>query len=101
MPPYEYRPGDEYRNIENALWILTAFRDKPDRPLRENQWLTNELKKVASDDPLETITTLSRLVQGFAYLSSELVDHAAETSNESPEQVIAVYRRLTEGYIAD
>ena len=49
MTSYEYTQGDEFRNIEHALWLLTAFRAEFDTPLKDNQWLLDEVKKTRPD----------------------------------------------------
>lgn len=102
MATAEYRAGDEYRYMEQALWTLTALRATPaDQPLSENQWLAEMSSGwVTSNDPLELILTLSQVIQGFAYLSSKLVDELAEASGESAEAVIATCRRFTETCIS-
>ncbi len=63
MTSYEYTPGDEFRNIEHALWLLTAFRAEFDTPLKDNEWLQEELKTVVqTDDPDEIGAALGRIV---------------------------------------
>jgi hypothetical protein len=101
MTSYEYIPGDEFRNIEHALWLLTAFRAEFDTPLKDNEWLEEELKKVVqTDDPEEIGAALERIVNGFIGLTSALVDNLAESTGDTSEEVLAVLRRVTEQNIA-
>jgi hypothetical protein len=101
MTNHEYTPGDEFRNIEHALWLLTAFRAEFDTPLRDNQWLEDELKTVVqTDDPEEIAAALGRIVNGFIGLTSALVDNLAESTGSTSEAVLAVLRRVTEQNIA-
>jgi hypothetical protein len=99
--PYEYTAGDEFRNIEHALWLLTAFRSEFDAPLKDNRWLQDELKKlVQTDDPEEIVAALGRIVNGFIGLTSALVDNLAESTATTGDEVLAVLRRVTERNIA-
>jgi len=101
MTSYEYTLGDEFRNIEHALWLLTAFRSAFNTPLKDNEWLEEELKKVVqTDDPEEIGAALGRIVNGFIGLTSALVDNLAESTGDSAEEVLAVLRRVTEQNIA-
>jgi hypothetical protein len=101
MTSYEYTPGDEFRNIEHALWLLTAFRVEFDTPLKDNQWLQDELKQVVqTDDPEEIGAALGRIVNGFIGLTSALVDNLAESTDSTGEEVLSVLRRVTEQNIA-
>jgi hypothetical protein len=99
--PYEYTAGDEFRNIEHALWLLTAFRAEFDTPLKDNRWLLDEVKKlVQTDDPEEIGAALGRIVNGFIGLTSALVDNLAESTGGTGDEVLAVLRRVTERNIA-
>jgi hypothetical protein len=101
MTTYEYTPGDEFRNIEHALWLVTAFRSEFDTPLKDNQWLHRELKNlIQTDDPEEIGAALGRIVNGFIGLTSALVDNLAESTSSTGEDVLAVLRRVTEQNIA-
>ncbi len=101
MTSYEYAPGDEFRNIEHALWLLTAFRAEFDTPLKDNKWLRDELRKlVQTAGPEETEATLGRIVNGFMGLTSALVDNLAESTDSTGDEVLAVLRRVTEQNIA-
>ena len=102
MADGDYKPGDEFRNVERALWLLTAFRTEYEMPLRDNRWLQDELRKfVAFSTPEEIGAELGRAVNGFVYLSSILVDALAQVSKRSADEVVALYRRQTEENIAN
>ena len=81
--------------------LATQFRAEFDTPLKDNEWLEEELKTVVQTDDLEEIgAALGRIVNGFIGLTSALVDNLAESTGDTSEEVLAVLRRVTEQNIA-
>lgn len=92
-----YGPGGEFRNVERALRLLTAFRRTYDPPQVDNQLFQQELRGLVElETPEETSVGIGRMVNGFLFLTSALVDALAERDECSGEEVMAAYRRRTE-----
>jgi hypothetical protein len=97
-----YHPGDEFREAEPALWMLTAFRAERHAPAGENQWVQTEMMKLAESGNIsDSIDAVLRLLRGFIHLSSMLVDYSAGVSGMSGEDIVAVCRRALEDKIKE
>jgi hypothetical protein len=98
---YEYKEGDDFRNIAQALWLVTAFLSEPDTPMKENKWLTGEFDSLLpKGDAVEVAAASGRMLNGFALLSAKLVNEVASATGKSRDEVLAVYRRFAEDGIA-
>jgi hypothetical protein len=93
MAEYEYEPGDEFRNVENALALVAAFRAEFTTPLKDGVWVQRQLRRLTSTQtPDETVAELERIVNGCLYLSSALVQGLAECAQRPPEEVLNDFR---------
>ena len=93
MAHYEYEPGDEFRSVDNALALVTAFRAEFTTPLHDGVWVQRHLRRLtANESPDETVEELERIVNGLLYLACALVEGFAESARRTPEEIIADYR---------
>ena len=102
MTENAYRPGDEFREAEPALWMLTAFRESRHKPVSESQWLRTEMLKLTDSGNLnDSVDDILRMLRGMIHLSSMLVDYSAAVSGLPDETIIAVTRRALEEKITE
>ena len=98
-PPYG--PGDEFRDIDQALWLLASFRGT-DREAVANVWLQEELSRLVAGRTEEEVSAeLARLVNGFVHLSSLFLDVVVDATQRDPEEIIADCRAQIEQNLRD
>jgi hypothetical protein len=97
MTEYEYQPGDEFRAVDNALALVTVFREGFKSPLTDGQWVQQRLRRsTASETPEEVVSELERLVNGLVYLGSVLIEELSEQTGRPAEEIIADCKSETE-----
>jgi hypothetical protein len=98
-PPYS--PGDEFRNIDQALWLLASFRGT-DREAVADVWLQEELSRLLLGKTEDQISAeLARVVNGFVHLSSLFLDALVDATQKDPEEIMADYRAQIEQDLRD
>jgi|SRR5271165_2208852 len=98
-PPYS--PGDEFRNIDQALWLLASYRGTDREPVAD-VWFQEELSRLlVGRTEEETSAELARLVNGFVHLSSLLLDALVDATQKDPEEIIADCRAQIEQNLRD
>jgi hypothetical protein len=98
-PPHS--PGDELRDIDQALWLLASFRGT-DREAVADVWFQEELSRFLVGRTEEEVSAeLARVVNGFVHLSSLFLDVLVDATQRDPEEIIADCRAQIEQNLRD
>jgi len=94
MADSKFGPLDGLHNIERALWLLAALREDAGG---QSDWLKREMKALrTSDDPFEYAATIGTMMAALAQLANYLLIGWAGCTDQSPEELIAIVRRIVE-----
>jgi hypothetical protein len=99
---HEFAPGDAFRNIDQALWLLTAWRSEEADTRDQNEWLRAELQKLIPSNDLEDLgAMLGAMISAFLQLSSAFLDGWANAADGDASDLLAVARRINEMNLRD
>jgi hypothetical protein len=72
MPTHDV--GDGFDNIDQALWLLTAWRSEPLDKIAQSEWLMDELRKLAVGDAEHTVAKMSAVIVAVLKVSTAFLD---------------------------
>ena len=92
--------ASDFRNIDKALQLLTAYESNLTVRAQDNQRFQAELKRLTEyDDAEEMAREWGRVVQGLTLLSSVLLGKVAEGAGASRDNVLRDFQAQTDASI--
>jgi len=87
----------ELQYVNRALEFAAAVQSDPAAPIGRNAAVQEQMRRiVAFDTPEQIGEEMSKVVNGFLFLTTALIGQLAETTKTTPDQVIEVFRRQTQ-----